>query len=567
MKKILLIPFLLTSFLTQVKAQNALVWSTYYGGTIYDAGNCVVTDASGNVYFAGYTNSTSGIASGGFQNTYGGGNYDAFLVKFDAAGNRIWATYYGNNNNDYANSIAIDDSGHIYLAGGTSSSIGIASGGFQNTYGGGSYDAFLVKFDSSGNRIWSSYYGGSGWEDAYGVSTDNDGNVYIAGFTNGANGIASGGFQNTFGGGTYDSFLAKFNSAGSRLWATYYGGPGDEGYDGNSLSADNAGNVYLTGWTSSITGIASGGFQNTSGGGIDAFIVKFNSSGSRVWATYYGGTGDEGGISNILFGKNAATDISGNVYLSGTTESTSSIASGGFQNTYGGGTNDCYLVKFDSTGNRNWATYYGDSGDERGWGVATDASGHVYLTGRSNSTSGIASGGFQNTNYGSYDAFLVTFSPSGNRLCATYFGGTGGEWTYSPSIDAFGNIYLPGFTYSASGISSGGFQNTFSGGTYDAYLAKFTSCALTTIPENSNANISIYPNPFSAQATLKTDYPLHNATLMVYNCLGQTVTEIKNISGSSVVLSRANLSNGMHFIRLTEENKIIITEKVIITDN
>ena len=481
MKPALLFLFLLTLSLMPLKAQNSRVWATYYGGAIYDVGNCVATDASGNVYLAGYTNSTTGIASGGFQNAYGGGTYDAFLVKFDAAGNRLWATYFGYNNNDHAYAIATDNAGNVYLAGGTSSVSGIASGGFQNTYGGGNYDAFLVKFDASGNRLWSTYYGGAGWEEAYGVATDTAGNVFLAGFTNSSGGIASGGFQNSYGGGSYDSFLVKFDSAGSRIWATYYGGAGDEGYDGNSVCTDHSGNIYLTGWTSSTTGIASGGFQNTPGGAKDAFLAKFNTSGNRVWATYYGGTGDEGGISNILFGKNVATDFSGNVYLSGTSASTSGIASNGFQNSYGGGTYDCYLSKFDSTGNRLWSTYYGGTGDERGWGVATDALGNAYLTGRTNSTSGIASGGFQNTNFGNYDAFLVTFSPSGNRLGATYFGGTNGEWAYSPAIDASGMIYLPGFTFSTSGMASGGFQNTFAGGTYDAYLAKFTSpfCSVT----------------------------------------------------------------------------------------
>jgi hypothetical protein len=481
MKPALLFLLLLTLSLMPVKAQNSRVWATYYGGALYDAGNCVATDASGNVYLAGYTNSTTGIASGGFQNAYGGGTYDAFLVKFDASGNRLWATYFGYNNNDHAYAIAIDHAGNVYLAGGTSSVSGIASGGFQNTYGGGNYDAFLVKFDASGNRLWATYYGGAGWEEAYGVATDTAGNVFLAGFTNSSGGIASGGFQNSYGGGSYDSFLVKFNAAGNRLWATYYGGPGAEGYDGNSVCTDHSGNIYLTGWTSSTTGIASGGFQNTAGGSQDAFLVKFNSSGNRIWATYYGGTGDEGGISNILFGKNVATDFSGNVYLSGTSASTSGIASNGYQNSYGGGTYDCYLSKFDSTGNRLWATYYGGTGDERGWGVATDALGNACLTGRTNSTSGIASGGFQNTNFGNYDAFLVTFSPSGNRLGATYFGGTNGEWAYCPAIDASGMIYLPGFTFSTSGVASGGFQNTFAGGTYDAYLAKFTSpfCSVT----------------------------------------------------------------------------------------
>lgn len=566
MIKIPFICFVLVFLMYYSNAQSSRVWATYYGGPDYDLANCALTDSAGNSYIAGNTNSTSGMTLGGYQNTYGGGTYDAFLAKFDPSGNRIWATYYGNNNNDFASSLAIDPNGNIFLAGGTSSQSGIASGGFQNTYGGGSYDAMLIKFDANGNRMWSTYYGGTGWEEANGVATDPSGNVYLSGFTNSTNGIASGGFQNTYGGGTYDSFLVKFDSSGNRVWATYYGGPGSEGYDGNNVSSDAYGNVFLSGWTSSTSGIASSGHQNNPGGATDLFLVKFNSAGNRLWATYYGGSGDEGGISNILYGKNVVADPLGNVYLSGTTESTTDIASGGHQNTYGGGTYDCFLIKFDSTGVRLWGTFYGGSGDERGWGVATDVYGNAFLTGRSNSISAIASGGFQNTNSGNYDAFIATFTPAGFRVCATYYGGSGGEWVYGPAIDATGNIYLPGFTYSTSGIASGGFQNSFAGGTYDAFLVKLTSCAPTVSPEYVNSKFSIHPNPSSGHSTLQFSQPLSNATLTINNYYGQIVKQLTNLSGQTITLSHDDFSTGLYYVRLFVDNKMVAVEKLLIID-
>ena len=99
-----------------VFSQNTRLWATYYGGTGWDNANSVACDASGNVYIAGTTNS-SNIASAGFQNVYGGGSYDAFLVKFDASGNRLWATYYGGTGADYGHSVACDALGNVYLAG------------------------------------------------------------------------------------------------------------------------------------------------------------------------------------------------------------------------------------------------------------------------------------------------------------------------------------------------------------------------------------------------------------------------------------------------------------------
>ncbi|MCS7062579.1 MAG: putative Ig domain-containing protein, partial [Methylacidiphilales bacterium] len=184
---------------------------------------------------------------------------------------RLWGTYYGGGNEDRGNSVAVDPNvGSVYLAGITSSPSGIASGGHQNTFG-GYYDAFFVKFNASGTRIWGTYYGGNGGgEEGYSVAVDpNDGSVYLAGETASPSGIASGGFQNTPGPG----FLAKFSPSGTRLWGTYYNGPGA------GVAVDtNGGSVYLAGQTHtwSTSGIASGGHQNTFGGSGDAFLVKFS---------------------------------------------------------------------------------------------------------------------------------------------------------------------------------------------------------------------------------------------------------------------------------------------------
>ncbi len=443
-------------------------WATYYGGSGSDYVNSVATDASGNVYLAGATNSTSGMASGGHQNTIGGG-YDAFLVKFNSNGVLQWATYYGGSSNDYGTALSTDASGNIYLSGYTSSTTGISFAGHQNTFGGGSSDAFLVKFDPNGVRQWGTYYGGSGYDEGLAVATDASGNIYISGFTSSTLGVADGGFKNSFG-GFYDAFLVKFNTAGVRQWATYYGGTEDD--YGKDLATDASGNVYLSGNTHSSSNIASGGHQNLfSGGEMDAFLVKFDAMGVRQWATYYGGTDYDHGAS-------VAIDGSGNVFLAGHTQSTSSIASGGYQNIFGGYT-DAYLVKFTAAGTLQWATYYGGHAHDAWISIATDASDNIYLTGYSNSSFGIASGGYQSTFSGDYDAFLVKFNAMGLRQWGTYYGGTGYEWA-TIALDASANVYMGGTTNSGSEIAFNGHQNTL-GGSYDAFLVKFAAdCANPT---------------------------------------------------------------------------------------
>lgn len=450
----------------------ARVWGTYYGGSGEDLGWTCATDASGNVYVSGFSNSTNAIAQAGHQNTNAGG-VDAFLVKFDANGTRQWGTYYGGSDTDMAHHCAVDNAGNVYLAGATASLSNIASGGHQNTHGAGGNDAFLVKFDAGGTRIWGTYYGGGAGERGFYCATDNSGNVYLCGETASATQIASNGHQNTYSNGN-EAFLVKFNASGTRLWGTYYGGSGGE--SGEACIVDGSGNVYLAGFTTSTSGIASGGFQNTLGGSTDAFLAKFNANGTRQWGTYYGSTDADNGWS-------CAVDGSGNLYLAGNTASSSGIASGGHQNTYGGAPGDGFLVKFNSAGNRQWATYYGGAGDERAYSCAVDNNGDVFIGGHTSSQSGIASDGFQNTyGGGASDAFLAKFNAAGVRTWATYYGGAGHEggnhtgiYGYSGvrcAVDADGNALLTGSTTSSADIASGGHQNTF-GGTRDAFLVKF----------------------------------------------------------------------------------------------
>lgn len=450
----------------------ARVWGTYYGGSGEDLGWTCATDASGNVYVSGFTNSTNAIAQAGYQNTNGGGA-DAFLVKFDANGTRQWGTYYGGDATDMAHHCTVDNAGNVYLAGATASLSGIASGGHQNTHGTGGNDAFLVKFDANGTRLWGTYYGGGAGERGFYCATDANGNVYLTGETASATQISFNGHQNTYSNGN-EAFLVKFNATGTRLWGTYYGGTGGE--SGEACIVDGSGNVYLAGFTTSTGGIASGGHQNTLGGSTDAFLVKFNASGTRQWGTYYGSTDADNGWS-------CAVDASGNVYMAGNTASSTGIASGGHQNTYGGAPSDGFLVKFSTTGTRQWATYYGGDGDERAYSCAVDNDGDVFIGGHTSSQTGIASDGFQNSyGGGASDAFLAKFNPAGVRSWGTYYGGTGhdggnytGIYVYSGvrcAVDGDGNAFLTGSTTSASGIASNGQQNTY-GGSRDGFLVKF----------------------------------------------------------------------------------------------
>ena len=486
MKPILLSTALLLTTITGFSQANRL-WATYYGGVAAESfevkSSATALDGSGNVYVAGITRSAGLATVGAFQATNGGSG-DAFLVKFDAAGNRLWATYFGGTaQEDSVCSVATDASGNVYLAGMTTGSTGLASGGYQNAPAGGA-DVFLVKFDPSGTRLWSTYYGGTGDDILVsgGITTDVNQNVFLTGKTSSTDfpvKSVSGAYnQSTLAGGT-DVFLVVFTATGTRLWATYYGGSANE--IGNSIALDASSNVYITGTTSSAdfptlnpgTGTY---FQAALAGASDAFILTFSSTGVRYWVTYYGGSGNDEGCSISV--------VTGKVLIAGGTNSTNfpTLNAGAgtyFQGTFAGGLNDAFILRFSNPGVLQWATYYGGAGDDYGFGVVADSlTGMGYLAGLTNSSSGIASGGIQNAAGGSWDGFLAGFNSGNIRQCATYYGGTGGDIAHGVTANN-GGVYIVGSAYSTTGIASGGFQNTI-GGSSDAYLAKFMACACPT---------------------------------------------------------------------------------------
>jgi hypothetical protein len=395
------------AFLVKFNSSGVRQWATYYGGSEWDYGTSCAIDASGNIYMIGSTSSTSGIATAGAHETTVN---DGFLVKFNSSGVRQWGTYFEGN----GNACTTDASGNVYIVGLTNSTSGIATAGAHQTVMSGSGDAFLVKFNSSGVRQWGTYFGGNasvptGNETGISCATDASGNVYMVGMTHSTSGIATvGAHQTVYGGNNIDAFLVKFNTSGVLQWATYYGGIGDE--RGMSCATDASGNVYMAGQVFPDGATASymstpGAHQTTYGGGFtDAFLVKFDPNGVRQWGTYYGGSGLEEGTS-------CAIDPSGNVYMAGHTGSTTGIATAGaHQTVFGGGGLDGFLVCFNSSGVRQSGTYYGECFVSD---CATDASGNVYMAGITTSSSGIATAGAHQTangNSGYNDAFLVKFS-------------------------------------------------------------------------------------------------------------------------------------------------------------
>jgi len=452
------------------------LWSTYYGGNDQDIGGYCTVDLLGNVYLCGETSSANNIATeGSHQSTIGSNNGDAFLAKFDFAGQRQWATYYGGDNSD-AGHCCIANANSIYLVGQTASSNNISTpGSHQPSLFGSSFDGFIARFNIDGIRLWGSYYGGLNVDEIYSITIDDSSFLYFCGNTQSPSNIATPGSHQSTIGGMYDGFLVKFDSTGQRIWGTYYGGTSqDYCYSVASFESDK---IYLGGETWSINNISTpGSFQPTLSG-LDAFLVRFNNNGERIWGTYFGGTGNESG-------KSVATDTAGLVLLAGRTNSPSGLTtSGSFQSVYGGGSNDGFLSYFNDNGQRLMCTYYGGSSTDYINACTVSSNGSTYFTGRTGSTNNIASTNvFQDTLYADLDAFLVKFDYITGRQWGTYFGAESFEEGKSISVfidDTIPNIYIAGQTSSTSNLSTlGSQQYTYGGGLYDTFLALFKDCEI-----------------------------------------------------------------------------------------
>lgn len=391
-------------YLAKFNSSGVRLWATYYGGASQDVIRGSTCDPSGNIFIGGYSNSASGIATTGSHQPVLAGSSDAFIAKFDNAGVRQWATYFGGSSADQGLAVTLDKTGNVYLSGYTSSTNNIATAGSHQTTRGGGQDAFLAKFSNSGSLLWSTYYGGSATDNGLALSTDSSNNIYLSGFTKSTTAIASSGAYQTDFAGMEDAFFAKFDSTGVRQWSTYFGGSAAERCQ--SICADANGNLYATGYTLSTNDIATAGsHQAILGGYVDAFIVKFNNSGARVWSTYYGGTEMEEGY-NVKF------DALGTLFVCGTASSTSAISTPGTYKDTLSGPADAYVAKFDTSGTRIWGTYYGGDVEEFAYSLYITLEAELYISGMTSSITGLSTLGSHQAIIGGgiFDAYLAKFN-------------------------------------------------------------------------------------------------------------------------------------------------------------
>ncbi|MES2592480.1 MAG: SBBP repeat-containing protein [Bacteroidota bacterium] len=498
-------------------------WAKRAGGVGDDVGQSISTDASGNVFVTGSFTSTvttfgSTTLTHSIFTVY---NDDLFVVKYDASGNVLWVKSAGGTGNDVGQSIFTDANGNVLVTGYfTSSSITFGTTTLTNTNG---QSLFVVKYDAAGNVLWAK---SAGRISSYGtgITADASGNVLVTGgFYSSSIIFGTTALTNT-GSNTSDVFVVKYDTSGNVLWAKSAGGTGDD--LGRSISTDTSGNILVTGdfYNVSIT-FGTTTLINTVHvypSYNDIFVVKYDTSGSVLWAKSGGGTSQDYGLS-------ISTDVSGNILVTGKSVS-SSI-------TFGSTTLNSasvYVVKYDGNGNLLWVKSAG--GTDGGMGISTDANGNVFIVGNFASPS-ITFGATILTKTGissAQDIYVVKYDPSGNVLWAKSAGGDSTEKGNGISTDDNGNIVITGSFGSASIIFgtdtlTGNYPNRF------IYVAKICQIATPLISTSSSVTFC-QGNSITLTASSAASYLWSN------NSTTQSITVSSSGNYSLTINSGSNCS-------------------------
>ena len=402
-------------FILKFSNSGVLVWATYFGGSLKEDGKAIKCDASGNIVITGATNSIDLPLKNPGGNTYYKDSTDSpyieelFVSKFSNNGVYLWGTYFGGAKKDYPAALALDRSENIYITGTTNSSDFTlfnpgAGAYFDGTIGGAwqsPYDSFVLKFSNSGQLLLSSFLGGSGYDNGYGVSADKLGNVYFIGstsstdfYTNNPGGGAY--FQNALlaPGGNFNGYILKLNSNDQAVWSTYLGGSSSDVL--LSTVCDDYGNVFLCGSSTSYNfptvNPANGAFYLPFNGLAKMVLLKFNLQSQLIWSTFFGTFGPtafpslaKGECNEIYFTFCCAPYCQTCPPMPVTNPGNAAYCDSTSGNGSSSSQYDIFIAAFANNGFLRWGTFFGGNREDYEMTIATDKKGNIFYTGQQGS--------------------------------------------------------------------------------------------------------------------------------------------------------------------------------------
>src|SRR6266568_1658181 len=503
-----------------------MIYSTYLGGTKTDKASAIAVDSAGNAYVTGSTTSTDfPTTSGVLQQTFLGNTasfaQEVFVTKLNLTGSAlVYSTFLGgtaSGPSENGAGIAVDASGNAFITGTTAASDFPVTPGtaFQSTLPNTSGTAFLTELNPTGSAlVYSSYFGGSGFDAGQGIALDASGIAYVTGNTTSINFpiTPASAFQTTNKSATAgNAFISKIDitktGIGSLAYSTYLGG--GIGDSGTAIAVDPNFNVYVVGTTGSTDfPVTSGAFQTTNKSGfpVTAFVARLDTTktgtASEVYGTYLGGTGFEQGLALAL-------DSLQNAYVTGLTASSNFPVTVGAPQTVINGTENAYVSVLNPTGSALvFSTFWGGDATDIGSGITLDSASppNIYLAGTTTShsppfvTSGSA---FQKTLKGAKNAFVAKFSPASSA----------GSVSLAPGSLSFGSqtvnttstaqtVTLTNGTNSALTINS----TSITGANAADFAVSANTCpaSTSTLAAGANCTISVTFKPATTAAESAT---------------------------------------------------------------
>jgi uncharacterized delta-60 repeat protein len=468
-------------------SSGAIKWIRTYNGPAdsSDEAYDIEVDDDGNVYVTG---GSKGL----------GTDYDFTTIKYDSSGNELWVVRYNAPafGSDIASFISVDSDENVYVSG---SSINSNS----------TSDIASVKYNNLGQLQWVKRYNGSadGNDLAQGLEVDLSGNIYVAGTSDST-------------GSLYDYVTVKYNPSGDTEWIKRYNGPANDGDLANSMSLDDSGNVYVTGWS----------FGNDTQS--DYATVKYNSSGVEQWAARW-----DDPASSFDYAYDIAVDGNENVYVTGVSQ--------------GMGTdNDFTTVKYNSLGEQQWAVpYNGESnGSDIPYHIALDYLGDVYVAGYSNN----------NTEYAT-----IKYNKEGTL-----------QWNKSFSFEDYSNTPTDLLVDNSGNVVVAGYSSK-AGEEWIWSIVKYSQAGFLPLDAEEELNppsefflYQNYPNPFNPSTVISWQLPVASqVSLKIYDILGREVATLVNEekpAGSyEVKFNASNLASGIYFYQF-KASQFVSTKKLVL---
>jgi hypothetical protein len=392
------------SFIVKFDSCGTLVWCTYFGTQGFDSAERIAFSKDSSVVITGYTDGTDLPTTAGCFQSVSNGMNDCFIAKFNLNGQPRWISYFGGTQSDFSYAVSIDKDNNI-VVGGTSLSptIHTTAQSFQQNLIGAT-DAFIAKFNKSGQLKFATFYGGSNAEDIHDVTTDISGNIIAVGGSFSNNLSTTPSCLQASSNGGMEVYVIKLDSVGIRLFSTYIGGALlDDAY---GVCVDGQKNIYLTGHTSSSdfykTAVS---YQTVLTGSADNYCLKLTPTGSLIWSTIFGGSSFDNNI-------HCQIDANDQIISLINTQSTDFPMLGTNNFTTNTGVGDLVVAKINSSGVLNWSSYKGGTGDDK----ASDLllmNNKVLISGSSSSADfPVNAGNYQLVNNGQEDGFLSSLTVS-----------------------------------------------------------------------------------------------------------------------------------------------------------